>query len=275
MNLQLPELTKPFPGNPAVAPEAEYRPFALTSLQGPAQNHLLAALPPADFERLAPDLELVPMPLGEILYQPGRPIRHAYFPTTAIVSLHHVMSSGASAEAAGVGNEGVVGISLVMGGDNSSSSTVVRTAGHAYRLAGPVFRREFSRAGALQRLLLRYTQTLMAQMIQTAACNRHHTMDQQLCRCLLSALDRAPSGEVIMTHELAASLLGVRREGITAVAGKLQRAGLITYFRGHIAVLKRSALESRACECYAVVRQELSRLLSDVRARQDAPTYFQ
>jgi len=275
MNLQLPELPKPFPGNPAVAPEAEYRPFALTSLQGPAQNHLLAALPPADFERLAPDLELVPMPLGEILYQPGRPIRHAYFPTTAIVSLHHVMSSGASAEAAGVGNEGVVGISLVMGGDNSSSSTVVRTAGHAYRLAGPVFRREFSRAGALQRLLLRYTQTLMAQMIQTAACNRHHTMDQQLCRCLLSALDRAPSGEVIMTHELAASLLGVRREGITAVAGKLQRAGLITYFRGHIAVLKRSALESRACECYAVVRQELSRLLSDVRARQDVPAYFQ
>jgi CRP-like cAMP-binding protein len=274
MNLQLPELPKPYP-NPATAPEAEYRPFALSSLQGPAQNHLLAALPPADFERLAPDLELVPMPLGEILYQPGRPIRHAYFPTTAIVSLHHVMSSGASAEAAGVGNEGVVGISLVMGGDNSSNSTVVRTAGHAYRLAGPLFRREFSRAGAMQRLLLRYTQTLMAQMIQTAACNRHHTMDQQLCRCLLSALDRAPSGEVIMTHELAASLLGVRREGITAVAGKLQRAGLITYFRGHIAVLKRSALESRACECYAVVKQELSRLLSDVRARQDVPAYFQ
>jgi CRP-like cAMP-binding protein len=275
MNLQIPELPKPYPGSPAVAPEAEYRPFALSSLQGPAQNHLLAALPPADFERLAPDLELVPMPLGEILYQPGRPIRHAYFPTTAIVSLHHVMSSGASAEAAGVGNEGVVGISLVMGGDNSSSSTVVRTAGHAYRLAGPLLRREFSRAGAMQRLLLRYTQTLMAQMIQTAACNRHHTMDQQLCRCLLSALDRAPSGEVIMTHELAASLLGVRREGITAVAGKLQRAGLITYFRGHIAVLKRSALESRACECYAVVRQELSRLLSDVRTRQDVPAYFQ
>jgi CRP-like cAMP-binding protein len=275
MNLQLPELSKPYPGTPAVAPEAEYRPFGLTSLQGPAQNHLLAALPPSDLERLAPELELVPMPLGEILYQPGRPIRHAYFPTTAIVSLHHVMSSGASAEAAGVGNEGVVGISLVMGGDNSSSSTVVRTAGHAYRLAGPSFRREFSRAGALQRLLLRYTQTLMAQMIQTAACNRHHTMDQQLCRCLLSALDRAPSGEVIMTHELAASLLGVRREGITAVAGKLQRAGLINYFRGHIAVLKRSALEARACECYEVVKQELSRLLSDVRARQDVPTYFQ
>jgi CRP-like cAMP-binding protein len=168
-----------------------------------------------------------------------------------------------------------VGISLVMGGDSSSSSTVVRTAGHAYRLAGPLFRREFGRAGAMQRLVLRYTQTLMAQMIQTAACNRHHTMDQQLCRCLLSALDRAPSGEVIMTHELAASLLGVRREGITAVAGKLQRAGLITYFRGRIAVLKRSALETRACECYAVVRKELSRLLADVRYRQDTPAYFQ
>lgn len=275
MNLQLPDLHKPYPGTPPVPPEAEYRPFALSSLQGPAQNHLLAALPPAEFERLAPELELVPMPLGEILYQPGRQIRHAYFPTTAIVSLHHVMESGASAEAAGVGNEGVVGISLVMGGDSSSSSTAVRTAGHAYRLAGPLFRREFSRAGAMQRLVLRYTQTLMTQMIQTAACNRHHTMDQQLCRCLLSALDRAPSGEVIMTHELAASLLGVRREGITAVAGKLQRAGLITYFRGRIAVLKRSALETRACECYSVVRKELSRLLADVRYRQDTPAYFQ
>ena len=243
--------------------------------RSPKENRLLAALPENAYDELLPSLEPLAMPLGLSVYESGGAQGYVYFPTTAIVSLHHVMSSGASAEAAGVGNEGVVGISLVMGGDNSSSSTVVRTAGHAYRLAGPLFRREFSRAGAMQRLLLRYTQTLMAQMIQTAACNRHHTMDQQLCRCLLSALDRAPSGEVIMTHELAASLLGVRREGITAVAGKLQRAGLITYFRGHIAVLKRSALESRACECYAVVRQELSRLLSDVRARQDVPAYFQ
>jgi len=274
MNLQLPDLRRPHPGKPAAALEAEYRPFAVSSLQGPARNHLLAALPPADFKRLAPDLELVPMPLGEILYQPGRQIRHAYFPTTAIVSLHPVMESGESAEAAAVGNEGMVGIPLVMGGDGMSSSTIVRTAGHAYRLAAPLLKQEFNRAGAMQRLLLRYTQALMAQMIQTAACNRHHSMDQQFCRCLLSALDRAPSGEVIMTHELAASLLGVRREGVSVAAGKLQRAGLISYFRGRVAVLKRSGLEARACECYAVVRQELSRLLSDVR-REDAPAYYQ
>jgi CRP-like cAMP-binding protein len=273
MNLQLPDL--PRPQQPGAAPEAEYRPFAISSLQGPAQNHLLAALPPSDFERLVPDLELVPLPLGEILYHPGMQIRHAYFPTTAIVSLHHVMASGASAEAAGVGNEGVVGIPLVMGGDSTSSSSMVRSAGHAYRLAGHLFKREFNRAGALQRLLLRYTQALMSQMIQTAACNRHHTMDQQLCRCLLSALDRAPAREVIMTHELAASLLGVRRECVTMAAGKLQRAGLITYFRGRVAVLKRSALETRACECYAVVKQELSRLLSDVRSRENIPAFYQ
>ena len=185
------------------------------------------------------------------------------------------MASGASAEAAGVGNEGVVGIPLVMGGESTSSSSMVRTAGHAYRLGGHLFKREFNRAGALQRLLLRYTQALMSQMIQTAACNRHHTMDQQLCRCLLSALDRAPAREVIMTHELAASLLGVRRECVTMAAGKLQRAGLITYFRGRIAVLKRSALENRACECYSVVKQELSRLLSDVRSRDNLPAFYQ
>jgi CRP-like cAMP-binding protein len=255
--------------------DAGLRAFALTSVDPQNQNHLLAALPPAELERLAPEMELVPMPLGEILYQPGRQMRHAYFPTTSIVSLHHVMESGASAEAAGVGNEGVVGIPLVMGGDSASSSAVVRTAGHAYRLPSHVFKREFNRGGPLQRLLLRYTQALMSQMIQTAACNRHHTMDQQLCRCLLSALDRAPSGEVVMTHEMAASMLGVRREGVTVVAGKLQRAGLITYFRGRIAVLKRSALEARACECYAVVKKELNRLLTDVRYRQDAPVYFQ
>lgn len=255
--------------------ETGLRPFAITSADPQKQNHLLAALPPPELERLAPELELVPMRLGEILYQPGRQMRHAYFPTTAIVSLHHVMESGASAEAAGVGNEGVVGISLVMGDDNASSSSVVRNPGHAYRLPGHMFKREFNRGGAMQRLLLRYTQALMSQMIQTAACNRHHTMDQQLCRCLLSALDRAPAGEVIMTHEMAASMLGVRREGVTVVAGKLQRAGLITYFRGRIAVLKRSALEARACECYVVVKAELNRLLTDVRYRQDAPVYFQ
>lgn len=288
MTLRLSERTRPsaapesqmssgFLDQPGKQPgyDTVYRPFAIPAADPKNQNHLLAALPPAEIERLAPDLELVPMPLGEFLYQPGRQMRHAYFPTTAILSLHHVMESGASAEAAGVGNEGVVGIPLVMGGDSASSSTVVRNAGHAYRLASHVFKREFNRGGAMQRLMLRYTQALMSQMIQTAACNRHHTMDQQLCRCLLSALDRAPSGEVVMTHEMAASMLGVRREGVTVVAGKLQRAGLITYFRGRIAVLKRPALEARACECYSVVKTELNRLLADVRSRQDAPVYFQ
>src|SRR5450756_614836 len=234
----------------------------------PSQNHLLAALPAAEFERLAPHLELVPMLLGETLYEPGGQLQHVYFPTTAIVSLLYVMESGSSAEIAGVGNEGILGISLFMGGDTTPSSAVVQTAGHGYRLQGRLLKEEFNRAGLMQRLLLRYTQALVTQMAQTAACNRHHSVEQQLCRWLLLTLDRLTSNELIMTQELVANALGVRRESITEVAGKLQRAGIIRYRRGHIAVLERSGLEAGACECYAVVKKELGRLLSDVRYRQ-------
>jgi CRP-like cAMP-binding protein len=241
----------------------------MAPLQSPTQNHLLAALPPADFERLAGHLELVPMPLGEILYEPGGQLQHAYFPTTAIVSLHYVLESGASAEIAGVGNEGVVGISLFMGGDTTPSSAVVQTAGHGYRLERRLLKKEFDRAGPLLHLLLRYTQALITQMTQTAVCNRHHSVEQQLCRWLLTTLDRVPSGQLVMTQELVASMLGVRREGITEAAGNLRQAGLISYRRGHIAVLERAGLETRTCECYAVVRKEFTRLLSDVRYRQE------
>ena len=239
----------------------------MPSPHSPDQNHLLAALPAAEIARLTPCLELAALPLGEMLYEPGGQLRHAYFPTTAIASLHYVMESGASAESAGVGNEGVVGIALFMGGNTTPSSAVVQTAGHAYRLAGRLLKQEFNRAGPMQHLLLRYTQALITQMIQTAACNRHHSVEQQLCRWLLLTLDRLPSQELIMTQELVASMLGVRREGITQAAGNLQQAGLIRYRRGHIAVLERSGLEARTCECYAVVKKELSRLLSDVRYR--------
>jgi CRP-like cAMP-binding protein len=197
-------------------------------------------------------------------------MKYGYFPTTAIVSLHYVMESGASAETAGVGNEGVVGISLFMGGNTTPSSAVVQTAGHAYRLESRLLKQEFTRAGPLQHLLLRYTQALITQMFQTAACNRHHSVEQQLCRWLLLTLDRLSSRELVMTQELVASMLGVRREGITEAAGKLQQAGFIRYRRGHISVLDRSGLEARACECYAVVRNELSRLLPDARYRQDS-----
>ena len=234
----------------------------------PNQNHLLAALPTAEFERLLPDLHLVPMPLGEVIFEPGGQMQHAYFPTTAIVSLHYVLESGASSETAGVGNEGVVGISLFMGGDTTPSSGVVKTAGHAYRLDRRTLLAEFERAGPMQRLLLRYTQALITQMTQTAVCNRHHSVEQQLCRWLLSTLDRIPAGELVMTQELVASMLGVRREGVTEAAGNLQQAGFIRYRRGHIAVLDRSGLETRSCECYGVVKKELGRLLSDVRHRQ-------
>ena len=243
----------------------------MPSPHSPNQNHLLAALPTAEFEPLAAHLELIPLPLGEMLYEPGGQLQYAYFPTTAIVSLHYVLESGASAESAGVGNEGVVGIPLFMGGDTTPSSAVVQTAGHAYRLSGRLLKQEFNRAGLMQSLLLRYTQALMTQMAQTAACTRHHSVEQQLCRWLLLTLDRMPTSELIMTQELVASMLGVRREGITEAAGKLQQAGLISYRRGHISVLDRSGLEVRACECYAVVRKELSRLLSDVRHRQGNP----
>jgi len=243
----------------------------MSSFHSPNQNHLLAALPAADFERLVAHLELVPMALGEVIYEPGGQMRHAYFPTTAIVSLHYVMESGATAEAAGVGNEGIVGISLFMGGDTTPSSAVVQIAGHAYRMEAPFLKEEFNRGGLMQRLLLRYTQALITQMSQATACNRHHTMEQQLCRWLLLTLDRVSSRELVMTQELVARMLGVRREGITEAAGKLQHAGFIRYRRGHIAVLDRSGLEARTCECYVVVRKELIRLLPDAQYRQDAP----
>ena len=208
------------------------------------------------------------MLLGETLYEPGGQLSHVYFPTTAIVSLLSVMESGLSAEIAGVGNEGVLGISLFMGGDTTPSSAVVQTGGHGYRLQGRLLKEEFNRAGLMQRLLLRYTQALVTQMFQTAACNRHHSIEQQLCRWLLLSLDRLPTNELVMTQELVANALGVRREGITEAAGKLQRAGVIRYRRGHISVLERSGLEAGACECYAVVKKEIGRLLSDVRYRQ-------
>jgi CRP-like cAMP-binding protein len=243
----------------------------MISPHSPSQNHLLAALPTAEFEALVAHLELVPMRLGQMLYEPGEQLQHAYFPTTSIVSLHYVMESGASAETAGVGNEGMLGVSLFMGGDTTPSSAVVQTAGHAYRLERRLLKQEFERGGLLQRLLLRYTQALLTQIAQTAVCNRHHSLEQQLCRWLLLTLDRLPSNELVMTQELVASMLGVRREGITVAAGDLQRAGYISYRRGHIAVLNRSGLEASTCECYAVVKKELNRLLSDVRYRQEIP----
>ena len=212
------------------------------------------------------------MALGEMLYEPGGQLQHAYFPTTAIVSLHYVMESGASAETAGVGNEGVVGVSLFMGGDTTPSSAVVQTAGHAYRLGRRLLRQEFNRAGLMQSLLLRYTQALLTQMSQTAACNRHHSVEQQLCRWLLLALDRVPSRELVMTQELVAGSLGLRRESIALAAGKLQHVGFIRYRRGHISVLDRHELEARACECYAVVKKEMSRLQCDLLYRQDMTT---
>ncbi|HUW75546.1 MAG TPA: Crp/Fnr family transcriptional regulator [Gallionella sp.] len=229
----------------------------------PNQNHLLAALPAEVFERLSPHLELISMPLGEVLYESGGQLQHVYFPTTAILSLHYVMEDGASAEIAGVGNEGVLGISLFMGGNTTPSRATVQTGGHGYRLRGQLMMEEFNRAGPMMRLMLRYTQALMTQMSQTAVCNRHHSVEQQLCRWLLLTLDRLPSSELTMTQELIASMLGVRREGITETAGNLQREGLISYRRGHITVLDRSRLESHACECYGVVKKEFHRLLKD------------
>ena len=233
----------------------------------PRQNHLLAALPADEYARLLPSLELVPMSLGEALYESGIQMRHVYFPTTSIVSLLYVMEDGSSAEIAVVGNEGIVGVSLFMGGESTSSRAVVQSAGHAYRLKDQLLKDEFYRAGPMQRLLLRYTQALLTQMAQTAVCNRHHSLDQQLCRWLLLSLDRLLSNELVMTQELIANMLGVRREGVTEAAGNLQRAGLISYQRGRITVLDRAALEARCCECYAVVRKEFERLLPEVMAR--------
>jgi CRP-like cAMP-binding protein len=227
----------------------------------PRQNHLLDALPAADYARIAPQLELVAMRLGQVLYDPGTKLRYVYFPTTSIVSLLYVMENGASAEIAIVGNEGILGVSLFMGGDTTPSRAVVQSEGYAFRLKSELLKSEFARFGPTMQLLLRYTQSLITQMAQTAVCNRHHSVDQQLCRWLLLSLDRLQSNELSMTQELIANMLGVRREGVTEAAGKLQTAGLISYRRGKITVLDRCGLEGRTCECYRVVKAELDRLL--------------
>lgn len=227
-------------------------------------NRLLAALDDEAWQRLAPHLELTSLRLGAMLYEPGGQLTYAYFPTTAIVSLHYVMESGASAEASGVGCEGMVGMSLFLGGNTTASSAMVQTAGNAYRLERSVLLAEFQRGGMLMRILLRYTQALMTQIQQTAACNRHHSIEQQLCRWLLLTLDRLSTPELVMTQEMISGMLGVRREGITEAAGKLQQAGFIRYRRGHITVMNRAGLESRVCECYAVVRTEMHRLLDNL-----------
>ncbi|MEQ1636337.1 MAG: Crp/Fnr family transcriptional regulator [Methylococcales bacterium] len=239
---------------------------ALSAGYSPYDNHLFAALPPDVAERLLPHLEKVSLPLGDVLYESGGVLQYVYFPTTAIISLHYVMENGASAEIAGVGNEGVLGIALFMGGNTMPSLATVQTAGNCYRLKGRLVLEEFNRLGSMMRLMLRYTQALMTQISQTAVCNRHHSIEQQLCRWLLLTLDRLPSNELTMTQELIAGMLGVRREGITEAAGNLQRAGLISYRRGHVTVLNRAGLESHTCECYQVVKQEFHRLLSDVGA---------
>jgi CRP-like cAMP-binding protein len=226
-------------------------------------NSLLDALPDPEWQRWQPILEPVEMPLGQVLYESGATLTHVYFPTTAIVSLLYVLESGASAEIAVVGSEGIVGISLFMGGESTPSRAVVQSAGHGFRLKAHLMKDEFNRAGAVLHLLLRYTQALITQMAQTAVCNRHHTLDQQLCRWLLLSLDRLRANELVMTQELMANMLGVRREGVTEAALKLQAAGLISYTRGHITVLDRPGLELRTCECYAVVKREYDRLLPE------------
>jgi CRP-like cAMP-binding protein len=238
---------------------------------GPEGNHLLAALPAAELRQLAPSLESFPMRLGETLYRPGEQMQHAHFPTTAIVSMFYVLESGASSEVASVGNEGVLGIPLFMGGHTTPGSAVVQTAGQSYRLKANLLQGAFNRGGNIRDLLLRYTQALAVQISQTASCNRHHSIEQQLCRWLLSTLDRLPSSEVVMTQEWVAGILGVRRESITAAAGKLQRAGVLSYRRGHITVVERVGLEAVVCECYTVVKREFSRLRSDAAFRHNRP----
>lgn len=233
----------------------------MSSPYTPKQNHLLAALPAKDYARLLPNLDLIPMPLEWAVYESGGQLDYLYFPTTSIVSLLYVTQSGASAEIAITGNEGLVGISLFMGGESTPSRAVVQSAGFGYRLKAKILKKEFSRGGNLQQLALRYTQALITQMAQTAVCNRHHALDQQLCRWLLLRLDRLPGNELMTTHDLIAHMLGVRRVGVTEAAGKLQADGLIQYHRGHIKVLDRARLEKRVCECYAVVKKEIDRLL--------------
>jgi CRP-like cAMP-binding protein len=227
----------------------------------PRKNQLLSALPAPEWQRWLPQLEAVDMPLGQVLYESGSTLSHVYFPTTAIVSLLYVMEDGASAEIAVVGNEGIVGISLFMGGESTPSRAVVQSAGLGFRVKSQVLKEEFNRSGPVLHLLLRYTQALITQMAQTAVCNRHHSLDQQLCRWLLLSLDRLQGNELVMTQELIANMLGVRREGVTEGALKLQKAGLISYSRGRITVLNRPGLELRSCECYAVVKKEYDRLL--------------
>jgi CRP-like cAMP-binding protein len=231
----------------------------------PKQNHLFAALTAAELKPMRRHLELVEMPLGEVVYESGRALDHVYFPTTSIVSLLYVLENGASAEIAVVGNEGVVGISIFMGGETTPSRGVVQSAGLAFRMPGQVMKDQFNRGGTMQHLMLRYTQTLITQMAQTAVCNRHHSLEQQLCRWLLLSIDRLSAPEIEMTQELIANMLGVRREGVTEAAGKLQKAGVISYRRGHIKVLDRPKLEEMSCECYAVVRRETERLLPHAR----------
>jgi CRP-like cAMP-binding protein len=233
----------------------------MSSSLDPLENQLLAALPQTELQRWLPDLEFVEMQLGDVLCESGSTLGHVYFPITAIISLLYVMENGASAEIAVVGNEGILGISLFMGGESTPTRAVVQSAGHGFRLTAGRMKAEFDRAGAVLHLLLRYTQALITQMSQTAVCNRHHSLDQQLCRWLLLSLDRLQGSELIMTQELIANMLGVRREGVTEAALKLQKAGVITYARGHITVLDRAKLEELSCECYAVVKKEYDRLL--------------
>jgi len=233
----------------------------------PRANHLLAALPEATFEKLLPALEGVKLALGQAVYESGGAQGHVYFPTTSIVSLLYVLADGASAEIAVTGNEGLVGIALFMGGETTPSRAVVQSAGHGYRLKAAAVKKQFESGGALQHLLLRFTQALITQMTQTAVCNRHHSVDQQLCRWLLLTLDRLHGADLVMTQELIANMLGVRREGVTEAAGHLQAAGLIRYARGKITVIDRSGLEARCCECYQVVKTEFDRLLPYLAAR--------
>ncbi len=227
----------------------------------PLQNHLLAALPAEAYERLLPHLEYTALPLGKVLYESGDTLRYVYFPIDCIVSLLYVMQDGASAEISVVGNEGLIGVALFMGGESTTSRALVQSAGHAYRLKGNLLKTEFNLHGDMLHLVLRYTQALLTQMAQTAVCNRHHTIDQQLCRWLLLSLDRLSGDQLSMTQELISNMLGVRREGVTDAAGKLQKLGIIEYSRGHITVLDRVKLEQLCCECYAVVKAETDRLL--------------
>ena len=241
----------------------------MSEMPSPHQNHLLSALPPEVQDRLVPHLELIPMPLGKVLYESGDTLRQVYFPIDCIVSLLYVMENGASAEISVVGNEGLIGIAVFMGGGGRTPSrALVQSAGHAYRLLARRLEAEFARHGEMQHLMLRYTQALITQMAQTAVCNRHHTIDQQLCRWLLLSLDRLPTNKLTMTQELIANMLGVRREGVTEAAGKLQKLGVIEYSRGRITVLDRPRLEQLSCECYAVVKKETDRLLPYVPPRQ-------